>query len=87
MKLRIVEYTKQQKMSFQGVEEPWETITLYHGTTTRYLNNIIQNGLTPRKVNQVNNFVEVPSNEELVYLTTKWHYWYAYNANQQSLIE
>lgn len=80
-------YTKQQKDSFKGVEEPWETITLYHGTTSKYLNEILKNGLTPRSLNQKNNFIEVPSNEELVYLSTKWHYWYAYNANQNSLIE
>lgn len=87
MKAEIIEYTKKQKESFKEVKEPWETITLYHGTTTRYLNDILKHGLTPRKTNKRNNFIHVPSNEELVYLTSKWHYWYAYNANNESLIE
>lgn len=87
MKEQIKQFTKQQKKNFKEIEEPWETITLYHGTTSKNVNDIIENGLTPRKTNLRNNFVEVPSNEELVYLTTKWHYWYAYNANQKSLIE
>lgn len=87
LKEQIKDYTRKKKESFTGVEEPWETVTLYHGTTTRYLNEILRKGITPRKENQKNNFIEVPSNDELVYLTTKWHYWYAYNANQQSLKE
>lgn len=87
MKNQIMNYTKEQKKNFNGVEEPWETITLYHGTTSRYLNTIIREGLTSRSLNKRNNFTEVPSNEELVYLTNRWHYWYAFNANQESLIE
>jgi hypothetical protein len=87
MKEEIKAYTKKQKENFQESEDSWETITLYHGTTTKYLNDILKHGITPRKVNQINNFSEVPSNEELVYLTSRWHYWYAYNANQESLIK
>ncbi|PLS19751.1 hypothetical protein CVD28_01545 [Bacillus sp. M6-12] len=87
MKEEIKVYTKKQKESFQETDDSWNTITLYHGTTTKYLNDILKNGLTPRKENKVNNFSDVPSNEELVYLTTRWHYWYAYNANQESLIK
>lgn len=85
MKEAIKQYTKKQKSEFKEVKEPWDTVTLYHGTTTRHLNSILQHGLTPRMVNQNSNFEEVPSNEELVYMTTRWHYWYAYNANEQSL--
>lgn len=87
MKEKIKSYTLDQKNKFQEVEEPWETITLYHGTTSRHLNKILKEGLTARINNQQNNFEHVPSNEHLVYLTTKWHYWYAYNANQESLIQ
>lgn len=87
MKEAILRHTTEQKKNFKGVEEPWETITLYHGTTSKHLNSIIRDGLTPRILNKQNNFVHVPSNQELVYLTNKWHYWYAFNANQQSLIE
>lgn len=87
MKQEILNYAKEQKKNFKGVETPWETVTLYHGTTTKHLNAIIKEGLTPRITNKQNNFLDVPSNEELVYLTSKWHYWYAFNANQKSLIE
>lgn len=86
MKEAIKQFTKNQKKQFKEVKEPWDTVTLFHGTTTRHLNSILQHGLTPRMENQVSNFDDVPSNEELVYLTTRWHYWYAYNANQQSII-
>lgn len=86
MKEAIKQYAKNQKGLFIEVGKPWDTVTLYHGTTTRHLNSILQHGLTPRMINQISNFEDVPSNDELVYLTTRWHYWYAHNANQQSLI-
>lgn len=87
MKAEILKYTKEQKKNFKEVEIPWETVTLYHGTTSKHINSIIKDGITPRTTNKQNNFAHVPSNEELVYLTSKWHYWYAFNANQNSLIE
>lgn len=54
-------------------------ITLFHGTTLRNLNNILINGLLPRKItNNEGNFTgHLKSNPELVYLTNKWHYKYA----------
>lgn len=87
LKEEIKIYTTHLARTFQEVEEPWETVTLYHGTTTKHLNEILSKGLTNRMTNQNNNFLKVPSNEQLVYLTTKWHYWYAFNANQESLKE
>ncbi|WP_242297589.1 hypothetical protein [Bacillus cereus group sp. BfR-BA-01382] len=86
MKELIKQNAVKKKQSFTEVEEPWDTITLYHGTTTKRLNEILQHGITPRNKNEINNFIDVPSNPELVYLSTKWHYWYAFHANEKSLI-
>jgi len=86
-KEEIKSYTHNRSLAFREVEEPWETITLYHGTTSKYLNDILQNGILPRMTHGNNNFTDNPSGERLVYLTTKWHYWYAYLANQNALIE
>ena len=84
-KEEIMEYTRKQKQNYSGAKEPWDTVTLHYGTTSRHLNAILKNGLKPRLLTNENNFEHVPSNEEMVYLTTKWHYWYAYHANEESL--
>lgn len=58
-----------------------DTIVLYHGTNSVYLNDIIENGIQPRKLTGNHNWSEderAYSNEHLVYLTNKWHYKYAY---------
>lgn len=57
-------------------------VTLYHGTNTSYLNSILENGILPRNETGNNNWrrEEALANENIVYLTNKWHYWYAYNS-------
>lgn len=56
-------------------------IKLFHGTSLRYFNDILLGGLQKRNITQRSNFEdEIKSNENLVYLTNKWHYWYAYKA-------
>lgn len=58
-----------------------ETVTLYHGTTSANLDNILLHGLQPRKFTNNNNFKDSnPSNDDLVYLTSHWHYYYAFLA-------
>lgn len=58
-----------------------KTIKLFHGTSLRYFNDILLGGLQRRNITQRGNFEgEIKSNENLVYLTSKWHYWYAYKA-------
>lgn len=86
MKSKILKYTNDLARSFTTIENPWDTVTLYHGSTTGFLNNILRNGILPRKYSLYHNFKENPSNEHLVYLSNKWHYWYAYHANKESLI-
>lgn len=63
-----------------------DTVTLYHGTTTGYLNQIIRNGILPRKETGIGNWEnEVASIENVTYLTNKWHYAYAMNAHMLHL--
>ena len=63
-----------------------DTVTLYHGTNTFYLNRILKEGIAPRDVTGVDNWGhEAQSNEGIVYLTNKWHYWYAYHATEKIL--
>jgi len=50
---------------------------LYHGTSTRFLKSILENGLTPRRDNQNNNWKNQPavqSKLDRVYLTKSWGY-------------
>lgn len=50
---------------------------LYHGTSTRFLKSILENGITPRRDNQNNNWVEQPQNQsknDRVYLTKSYGY-------------
>lgn len=59
-----------------------DTVTLFHGTTTAHLNNILQNGLLPRKETNNDNWKDVGSSaDNVIYLTNKWHYFYAYQAS------
>ncbi|PLS19538.1 hypothetical protein CVD28_03730 [Bacillus sp. M6-12] len=54
-------------------------VTLFHGTNLKRLNTILLSGLVPSHITGINNFEgELKSNEHLVYLTRKWHYWYAF---------
>lgn len=64
----------------QATANPNDTVTLYHGTTTAYLMNILLSGILPRSETNLNNWKSNPSFEKLVYLTNKWHYFYAFNA-------
>lgn len=66
-----------------------KTITLYHGTNTYRLNSILKDGIRPRNETGFNNWEkeEALANEDIVYLTNKWHYWYAYNSVDAVLTE
>lgn len=62
-----------------------ETVTLYHGTTTAYLNDILSKGILTRNETGTSNW-ELQSVENFTYLTNKWHYYYAYKANEEYLV-
>jgi len=58
-----------------------EKLILFHGTSLHYFNDILMYGLLRRNITGVSNFGEkIKSNENSVYLSKKWHYWYAYNS-------
>lgn len=61
-----------------------DTVTLYHGTTFGHLNSILKYGILPRAITNIDNWEDVelilPSTSNVVYLTNKWHYFYAYQA-------
>ncbi len=58
-----------------------EYVTLYHGTSVENLNGILLNGFLIREKSNISNFKEdIESNKNLIYLTNKWHYFYAFNA-------
>lgn len=58
-----------------------EFVTLYHGTSTKYLNDILKKGILPRNQTGHTNWdVHVESIPNVTYLTDKWHYFYAINA-------
>lgn len=57
-----------------------DTITLYHGTSSHLIPEILANGLRPRKATGANQWEHVGSSiHDLVYLTNKWHYFFALN--------
>jgi len=59
-----------------------DTVTLYHGTTSGYLNGIIRTGILPRRDTGIDNWQEALSSiENVTYLTNKWHYSYAIHAH------
>lgn len=67
----------------ENAQKDNETITLYHGTTTDRLNSILKKGLLPRKETDIDNWEWNDDNENsienVVYLSNKWHYFYAFN--------
>jgi hypothetical protein len=72
-------HSKFQQLNQIEIDEN-DTISLYHGTSTHYLNEILQNGLLARKDTCHNNWEKLPSFEYLTYLTNKWQYAFAFNA-------
>lgn len=61
-----------------------DCITLYHGTTTAHINSILQKGLLPRQHTGLSNWEHLmDSIENVTYLTNKWHYFYAINAQME----
>lgn len=65
-----------------------DVITLYHGTDSTKLNSILYEGIKPRGLTNNNNWMKderAYSNENLVYLTNKWHYKYAFNSLESLL--
>lgn len=62
-----------------------DTITLYHGTTTAYLNSILTKGILHTEETGTSNW-DLDAVEKFTYLTNKWHYFYAYRANEEYLI-
>jgi hypothetical protein len=64
-------------------EKDKETITLYQGTTSNRLNSILREGILPRKETGIDNWNwdgDKSSIENEVYMTNKWHYFYAFNS-------
>lgn len=58
-----------------------QPITLFHGTSLYNINQILLNGLIPSNESRISNYDEnIKSVDGLVYLTNKWHYWYAKKA-------
>lgn len=57
-----------------------DSISLFHGTSSYFLNEILTSGLLTRKESGHNNWDENPSFEGLTYLTKKWQYIHGYNA-------
>lgn len=56
-------------------------VTLYHGTSSRYLEAILREGLRPRSVTGVrNHWKEFPSRPGLVYLTSAYPVYFAVTA-------
>jgi hypothetical protein len=51
-------------------------IKLYHGTTTKHLDNILKQGITPRH-DRPSNWDKHPSREDMVYLTNAYAIYFA----------
>lgn len=68
-------------------ENKTDTVTLYHGTNSVHLNSILENGILPHNLTGRHNWEDerAKPNENVVYLTNKWHYWYAYNSLEKLL--
>jgi len=68
----------------QKASNPDDYVTLYHGTTTAYLNSILRNGLLPRIHTGLSNWERTMNSiDNVTYLTNKWHYFYAINAQME----
>ena len=65
-----------ENLNFDEIDQK-DTITLFHGTNSMYLNSILQHGIVPRSVHGISNWEKHPSFSNLTYLTDKWHYYYA----------
>lgn len=77
--VKVLESLKPEEMLSSAKVK--DTITLYHGSTTAYLNQILKHGLLPRKETYNDNYEKISSSAfNTVYLTNKWHYVYAYKA-------
>ena len=53
-------------------------ITLYHGTTTKYLNSIKEKGITPRYKNSIGNWKDNPSRADMIYLSNAYASYFAF---------
>ena len=51
-------------------------IKLYHGTTTKHLDKILKQGITPRH-DRPSNWDKHPSREDMVYLTNAYAIYFA----------
>ena len=54
------------------------TLTLYHGTTTKHLDHILKKGITPRYKNSIGNWKDNPSRDDMVYLSDAYACYFAY---------
>lgn len=76
-----IEFMEQNKDYYLELpSDPKDTITLFHGTSTYYLNEILEQGLLPRIQTGNSNWKEekCESLSYATYLTNKWHYMYAF---------
>lgn len=83
------EYKAHVKKLYDGLDktkiDETNTITLFHGTNTFYINEILRQGILTRSEVGVDNWENNPSFEFLTYLTNKWHYFYAINSTLTQL--
>lgn len=77
----------QQNNIARPLNDSVEMVTLYHGTSSIYLNEILAGGIQPRTAHSNRNFSqwENPSNDALVYLSTYLQHWYALVATGNNL--
>jgi hypothetical protein len=70
-----------EDMMVSGKRENTEEkpISLFHGTSLYHINKILIDGVLPINETSISNYEgNLKSNVNLVYLTSKWHYQYAY---------
>jgi len=80
LKIRYMEYLKQNPEELV-IRENEEMVTLYHGTSSKYLPFILKEGLIPSEDTGTDNWSHVmKSMPNFTYLTTKWHILYAVNS-------
>jgi len=56
---------------------------LYHGTSKKYLDRILELGITPRSQNGISNWKDAPSHPEMVYLTNAYPFWFSIQASAE----
>lgn len=66
-----------ESIDFDKIDKD-DTVSLYHGTSSYYLNGILEKGILNRGNVKNNNWEHVPSVKNMAYLTNKWHYIYAF---------